>query len=100
MTERPEYLCQFGPRNPGIYTESCQKCHHFATFIGADATYPGGRKGMLTKKRKDKREKERFTMHASLCGGGDLLQAQGLVAHYLADNIFYSTNDRFTGPWL
>jgi hypothetical protein len=48
--------------------ESCQKCHHFAAFIGASAKYPGERKGMLTKKREDKREKERFTIHASLCG--------------------------------
>jgi hypothetical protein len=32
----------------------------------------------------------------SLCGGGDLLKAPGSVAHYLADSIFYSTNDR--GP--
>ncbi len=34
-------------------------------------------------------------MHASLCGGGYLLKALGSVAHYLADGIFYSTNDTF-----
>src|SRR5262249_46767929 len=73
--------------------ESCQKCHHFPAFIGASAKFPGERKGMLTKKREDKREKERFTIHASLCGGGDLLKALGSVAHYLTDGIFYSTND-------
>lgn len=48
---------------------------------------------MLTKKTKDKREKERFAIHASLCGGGDLLKALGGVAHYLADGLVYSTND-------
>jgi len=42
---------------------------------------------MLTKKREDKRKKERFTIHASLCGGGDLLKAIGSVAHYLAGRL-------------
>ena len=45
------------------------------------------------KKRSEKRKEERFIMHASLCGGSDLLKAQGLVAHYLPGSIFYSTND-------
>jgi hypothetical protein len=80
--------------------EICQKCDHFAAFIGTSAKYPGGRKGMLMKKREDKRGKERFTMHASLCGGGDLLKALGCVAHYLADGIFYSTNDSGSSPKL
>jgi hypothetical protein len=65
-------------------------------FVGASAKYPGERKGMLTKKREDKRKKERFTMHASLCGGGDLLKALGSVAHYLA--LAHSWCIRLAGP--
>jgi hypothetical protein len=45
------------------------------------------------KERGNEWKKERFTISASLCGGGDLLKALGSVAHYLADGIFYSTND-------
>src|SRR2546423_10716069 len=48
---------------------------------------------LVTKKRGSERKKERLTIYASLCGGGDLLKAPGSVAHYLADDIFYSTND-------
>jgi len=75
--------------------EICQKCDHFAAFTGASATYLGERDGVLAKKRGDEWKKERLTMHASLCGGGYLLKALGSVAHYLADGIFYSTNDTF-----
>lgn len=32
-------------------------------------------------------------MHASLWGGDHLLKAPGREEHYLADGIFYSTND-------
>ena len=70
-----------------------QKCHHFAAFAGASAKYLGERNGVLVKERGNEWKKERFTISASLCGGGDLLKALGSVAHYLADGIFYSTND-------
>jgi hypothetical protein len=63
-------------------------------FLGASATYPGEREGMLTKKREDTKKKEQFTMHASLCGGGDSLKAPGSVAHYLADRSFNLSNDK------
>ncbi len=40
------------------------------------------------------RRKGRKWCHARLWGGGHLLKALGSVAYYLADGIFYSTNDR------
>jgi len=54
-------------------------------------------KARRMKKRSEKRKEERFTMHASLCGGSDLLKALGNVAHSLAGSIFYSTNDKKRG---
>jgi hypothetical protein len=60
--------------------ESGQKCHYCAA--GVSATYLGGREGMPTKKRGDNRKKERFSMYASLCGGGNVLKAPGSVASY------------------
>ncbi len=62
-------------------------------FAGASAKYLGERNGVLVKERGNEWKKERFTISASLCGGGDLLKALGSVAHYFADGIFYSTND-------
>jgi hypothetical protein len=62
-------------------------------FAGAFAKYLGERKGVLVKKRGDEWKKERFTMHASLCGGGDLLKALGSVAFYLADRLNNLSND-------
>ena len=46
------------------------------------------------KKRGRQTGKERFTIHASLCGGGDLLKALGSVASYLADRLFNLSNDK------
>jgi len=74
--------------------EICQKCDHFAAFTGASAKYLGERNGVLANKRGNEWKKERLTMHVSLCDGGYLLKALGSVAHYLADGIFYSTNDK------
>src|SRR5438045_9507330 len=74
--------------------EICQECDHFAAFAGASAKYLGKRKEELMKKRRRQTEKERFTMHASLCGGGDLLKAPGSVASYLADRLLNLSNDR------
>ena len=45
------------------------------------------------KKRGRQTGKERFTIHASLCGRGDLLKAPGSVASYLADRLFNLSND-------
>ncbi|MFL5659646.1 MAG: hypothetical protein ACJ8CB_36380 [Ktedonobacteraceae bacterium] len=45
------------------------------------------------KKRGRQTGKERFTIHASLCGGGDLLKALGSVASSLADRLFNLSND-------
>jgi uncharacterized protein YabN with tetrapyrrole methylase and pyrophosphatase domain len=45
------------------------------------------------KKRGRQTGKERFTIHASLCGRGDLLKAPGSVAPYLADRLFNLSND-------
>jgi hypothetical protein len=73
--------------------EICPKCDQFAAFAGASAKYLGEREEELMKKRGRQTGKERFTFSASLCGGGDLRKALGSVAHYLADGIFYSTND-------
>jgi hypothetical protein len=73
--------------------EICQKCDHFAAFAGASARYFGKREEELMKKRGRQTGKERFTTHASLCGGGDLLKAQGLVASYLASRLFNLSND-------
>jgi hypothetical protein len=50
------------------------------------------------KKRGRQTGKERFTLHASLCGGGDLLKALGSVASYLADRLFNLSND--SKSWL
>src|SRR5947209_3216599 len=47
----------------------------------------------LMKKRRRQTGKERFTMHASLCGGGDLLKAPGSEASYLADRLLNLSND-------
>ena len=42
---------------------------------------------------------ERMTHNArQFMGGGDLLKALGSMAHYLADAIFYSTNDNDFQP--
>jgi hypothetical protein len=48
---------------------------------------------VLAKKSGDEWQKERFTVHARLCGGGDLLKALGSVASYLADRLFNLSND-------
>lgn len=49
------------------------------------------------KKRGRQTGKERFTIHASLCGRGDLLKALGSVASYLADRLFNLSNDKDLG---
>jgi hypothetical protein len=76
--------------------ESCQKCHHFAACVGASATYFGERKGMLTKKRENKRKKERFTMHASLWLMGGFGETGSLALLYqkvLKHDILSSMNN-------
>jgi hypothetical protein len=60
--------------------------------------YLGEREEGLMKKRGRQTGKERFTIHANLCGGGDLLKAQGLVASYLADRLCNLSNDRSLIP--
>jgi hypothetical protein len=66
-----------------MYLRAVKKCHYCAVFAGVSATYLGGKEGMLTKKRGGNRKKERCSRYASLCGRGDLLKAQGLVALFL-----------------
>src|SRR2546429_8320305 len=83
--------------------EICQKCDHFAAFAGASAKYLGEREEELMKKRGRQTGKERFTIHASLCGGGDLLKALGSVASYLADrllNLSHCGNARRSCLWV
>jgi hypothetical protein len=92
--ERCINTCLF-PSHEVSIPEICQKCDHFAAFAGVSAKYLGEREEEFMKKRGRQTGKERFTIHASLCGRGDLLKAQGLVAHYLADGIFY---DSYTLP--
>ena len=48
---------------------------------------------MLAKKRGDNRKKERFTVHASLCGRDNPLKALGSVALFSENGILYRTND-------
>src|SRR5438270_11214771 len=55
--------------------------------------YLGEREEELMKKRGRQTGKERFTIHASLCGRGDLLKAPGSVTSYLADRLFNLSND-------
>jgi hypothetical protein len=74
-------------------SEIYQKSDCFAAFAGASAKYLGEREGVLAKKSGDEWQKERFTMHASLCGGGDLLKALESVASYLADRLLNMSND-------
>ena len=62
-------------------------------FAGASAKYLGKRKEELMKKRRRQTGKEQFTMHASLCGGSDLLKALGSEASYLADRLLNLSND-------
>src|SRR5205807_4543765 len=81
-------------RFPISIPEICQQCDHFAAFAGASAKYLGEREEELMKKRGRQTGKERFTIHASLCGGGDLLKALGSVASYLADRLFNLSNDK------
>jgi hypothetical protein len=73
--------------------EICQKCDHFAAFTSTSAKYLGEREEELMKKRGRQTGKERFTIHASLCGGGNLLKAPGSVASYLANRLFNLSND-------
>jgi hypothetical protein len=48
----------------------------------------------IWRKREVTNGKKSYSLcHARLCGGGDLLKALGIVAGYLADAIFYLTND-------
>jgi hypothetical protein len=75
--------------------EICQKCDHFAAFAGASAKYLGEREGNLAKKRGDERKKCDSPCHVSLCGRGNELRAQGIVVGYLANALFYLTNDNF-----
>jgi hypothetical protein len=77
--------------------EICQKCDYFAAIAGISAKYLGEREEELVKKRGRQTGKERFTIHASLCGGGDLLNALGSVASYLADSLCNLSNDRLKG---
>jgi hypothetical protein len=52
----------------------------------------------IWRKREVTNGKKSYSLcHARLCGGGDLLKALGIVAGYLADAIFYLTNDTGTG---
>jgi hypothetical protein len=74
-------------------TEICQKCDHFAAFAGAFAKYLGEREGNLAKKRGDERKKCDSPCHVSLCGRGNELRALSIVAGYLANALFYLTND-------
>jgi hypothetical protein len=77
--------------------EICQKCDYFAAIAGISAKYLGEREEELVKKRGRQTGKERFTIHASLCGGGDLLNALGSVASYLADSLCNLSNDSSFG---
>jgi len=63
------------------------KCVTTVAFSGASAKYFGERNEVLAKKCGDEWQKERFSVHASLCGGGNLLKALGSVAHYLSDRL-------------
>jgi hypothetical protein len=67
----------------------------FCRIFGVSAKYLGEREEELMKKRGRQTGKERFTIHASLCGRGDLLKAPGSVASYLADRLCNLSNDKW-----
>ncbi len=74
------------------------QCDHCAAIYWHICHIFWRKKRNAGEKSGDEWKKERLRMYASLCGGGDSLKAQRLVAHYLADSIFYSTNDKGQQP--
>jgi hypothetical protein len=93
ISKRSTHLGSLTSPGSARILEICQKCDHFAPFAGASAKYLGEREGGLAKKRGDERKKSYSPCHVSLCGRGNELRALGIVAGYLANALFYLTND-------
>jgi hypothetical protein len=64
-------------------------CHHLLAHLPNILA----KEKEIWRKREVTNEKKNCSMHARLCGGGNLLKALGSVASYLADRLFNLSND-------